>query len=150
MKQVAMLVALFLCLCVAWVGALQNRDSLIRRPMYDQIHLNGFDNNFMVCVHAPLSRDVNDDPTDPFFEIGQQQLLGYELWAQYVNYEKKGIVMGSEVWGIELVVVDDLTNGGAVAENTDKCLAGDFGHLHWMFAPFSSGLTNVALQKTVW
>jgi hypothetical protein len=143
-----LLQAFFLCLLVEWVEALENRDLLVRRPVYDQSNMKGFDNNFMVCVHAPLSHE-SDEEVDTFYENGQQQLLGYELWAKYVNYEKKGIVIGSEVWGIELVVIDDFTDGSAVAENTDKCLAGEFGRMHWMFAPYSSGLTVVALEKTV-
>lgn len=110
----------FLSSVVLHEGALENRDTLIRRPIYDQTNPHGFDNNFRVCVHAPLSRASNDPDADIFYENGQQQLLGYELWARHVNYEKKGIVMGTELWGIELVILEDFSDGDTVRENTDK------------------------------
>lgn len=110
-----LLVLTFLSSVVRLEGALKNRDTLIRRPIYDQTSATGFDNNFRVCVHAPLTLDAA-----VFYENGQEQLLGYELWARHVNYEKKGIAVGTEVWGIELVVVEDFSDPGTVGENTDK------------------------------
>lgn len=103
--------------------ALENRDTLTRRPIYDQTNPNGFDNNFRVCVHAPLSLASTDQNADIFYENGQQQLLGYSLWAKHVNYEKKGIVMGAELWGIEMVIIEDFSDGDTVGENTEKVTA---------------------------
>lgn len=149
MRVLRVLNLIFLPLLIEVAFALKNRDTLVRRSIYDETQLNGFHNNFRVCVHAPLSRDFDSQDADAFYENGRQQLLGYELWAQYVNYDKKGFKIGSEVWGVELVVIEDFSDDETVGENTEKCLNGEFGHMDWMFAAFTSALTQASLVQTV-
>ena len=99
-------------------------------------------NSSLLLIGAPISSYYKD----LFYLQGLQMLNGWKIFIEYINYEKKGIVINNITYFLELIYIEDYSSSKTVKEITSY-LIHDY-HVNYMFGPYSSPLTIASTSIT--
>ena len=82
--------------------------------------------------------------TGRFVEEGNDVRRGYRLWANWINGEYGGVKVGDDRYRVELVMYDDASEADATRSLVGRLI--DEDEVDFLLGPYSSGLTQVALE----
>lgn len=98
--------------------------------------------NITIKIGAPLSIYYKDI----FYLESIQMLNGWKMFIEYINYEKKGIILNNITYFIEFIYIEDYSQSKTVQEITNY-LINDY-NVDFIFGPFSTPLTAVSASIT--
>jgi ABC-type branched-subunit amino acid transport system substrate-binding protein len=98
--------------------------------------------NGTIRIGAPISVQLDD----AFFSYGTSMANSWNMFVDWVNYEKGGVRIGENTYSLSLIYVEDFSNDAYVSELCQLLV--DQGNLMAMFAPYSSKLTSSCSKVT--
>jgi ABC-type branched-subunit amino acid transport system substrate-binding protein len=114
-------------------------------PSHKGVTLSSFPQknfNGTINIAAPISVHW----ADPFFSYGISMANSWNMFVDWVNYDKGGVKIGDNSYSLSLLYVEDFSNDGYVSQLCELMVAQ--GDLTAMFGPYSSKLTSACSKIT--
>jgi len=84
---------------------------------------------------------------DKYYSFGTMILRSLQVFAEYVNLERGGLVVGGRKYGVRFVFVDDASSKQQVTNATANALREPW-RADFAWGPYSSGLNTFAVQQS--
>jgi ABC-type branched-subunit amino acid transport system substrate-binding protein len=128
---------LLLLLFSVCVNSLKNSHKAVTLSSIPLIKFNG-----TIRIGAPISSQLGDS----FFSYGTAIANSWNMFVEWVNYEKGGVKIGEEIYSLSLYYLEDYSDSIYVTELCQILV--DQGDLMAMFGPYSSILNGACVQIT--
>lgn len=97
--------------------------------------LNNICSNNTIIIGVPISYYYKDN----YYYQSIQMLNGWKIFLEFINYEKKGILINNQTYFIEFIYIEDYSSINYVQEITDYLI--HQYHVNYLFGPYSTPLT---------
>ena len=130
----------FLCslLVLSSVEALLNSHKGVTLSSFPEKNFNG-----TIRIAAPISVWYKDSL---FFSYGISMANSWNMFVDWVNYDKGGVRIGDKTYSLSLLYVEDFSNDVYVSQLCERMV--EQGDLTAMFGPYSSKLTSSCSKIT--
>lgn len=129
----------FLCslLVLSSVEALLNSHKGVTLSSFPEKNFNG-----TIRIAAPISVWYKDT----YFSYGISMANSWNMFVDWVNYDKGGVRIGDKTYSLSLLYVEDFSNDVYVSQLCELMV--EQGDLMAMFGPYSSKLTSSCSKIT--
>jgi hypothetical protein len=98
--------------------------------------------NNTIRIGAPISGYYED----LFYSQSYQMYNGWKMFIDWVNYERRGVLINETIYFFELISIEDHSSSPEVIDITNYLI--DHYHVDFMFGPYSTPLTASSARIT--
>jgi branched-chain amino acid transport system substrate-binding protein len=119
------------------VNGLKSSHKTVTLSSIPKVKFNG-----TIYIGAPISVQLGD----AFFSYGAAMANSWNMFVEWVNYEKGGVRIGENTYSLSLTYLEDFSDAAYVSELCQLLV--DEGNLMAMFGPYSSKLNGACVAIT--